>query len=221
MVYGGSVPAITAIYAPAITPATPAVCSTLATNVSPVAYASSCSGAVDSNYTFSYVNGSVSVTPAPVTVTASDDTMVYGGIVPTITAAYSPAIIPAHSSCLFNPSHERFPGRLLCLQLFRRRRFQLHFQLCERFCLVTPAPVTVTTSDDTMVYGGSVPAITAIYAPAITPATPAVCLTLATNVSPVGSYASSCSGAVDSNYTFSYVNGSVSSFGSRDCHRFR
>ena len=136
MVYGGSVPAITAIYAPAITPATPAVCSTLATNVSPVgSYASSCSGAVDSNYTFSYVNGSVSVTPAPVTVTASDDTMVYGGIVPTITAAYSPAIIPA---------------------------------------------------------------------------TPAVCSTLATNVSPVGSYASSCSGAVDSNYTFSYVNGSVS-----------
>ena len=37
-------------------------------------YISSCSGAVDSNYTFSYVTGTVTVSPAALTVTASSPT---------------------------------------------------------------------------------------------------------------------------------------------------
>ena len=41
------------------------------------------------------------------------------------------------------------------------------------------------------------------------PATPPVCTTTATKFSPVGSYPSTCSGASDPNYTFTYVAGSV------------
>ena len=79
---------------------------------------------------------------------------------------------------------------------------------------VTKAELTVTASDGTFVYGGSVPAITASYAGFVNgdvaPATPPTCSTVATSASPVGSYASTCSGADDPNYTFSYVDGSVS-----------
>ena len=50
-------------------------------------YGSSCSGAVDPNYSISYVNGSVQVGPASITVTASSGSMTYGGTVPAVSAA--------------------------------------------------------------------------------------------------------------------------------------
>jgi len=75
---------------------------------------------------------------------------------------------------------------------------------------ITPATVNVTASSDTMIYGGIVPTITATYSPTIVPTTTAVCSTVATNLSPVGTYTSTCSGAADANYIFTYINGSVS-----------
>ncbi len=74
---------------------------------------------------------------------------------------------------------------------------------------ITPTVLNVTASNGTMVYGGTVPAITAVYDPNITPAIPATCVTDATVSSPVGSYTSTCSGAADPNYTFSYTAGAV------------
>ena len=51
--------------------------------LSPVGnYPSSCSGAADSNYTITYVTGLVTVGTAPLTITASSGTMVYGGACP-------------------------------------------------------------------------------------------------------------------------------------------
>ena len=94
MTYGGSVPTITPGYsgwkngegAGSLT--TQATCSTTATSSSPASpptYPSSCSGAVDPNYTFNYVGGSVTVNKAPLTITALSGTMNYGGTVPTFT----------------------------------------------------------------------------------------------------------------------------------------
>ena len=74
----------------------------------------------------------------------------------------------------------------------------------------TPIVVNVTASSGTMIYGTTVPTITATYDPSITPATPAVCSTTATNTSPVGSYPTTCSQSTDPNYTFNYTNGSIS-----------
>ena len=52
-------------------------------------YASACAGAVDANYTITYVEGTVTVNPATLMVTASSATVDYGSSPPTITAAYS------------------------------------------------------------------------------------------------------------------------------------
>ncbi len=52
-------------------------------------YSSSCCGAVDSNYTISYVTGLVTIGPAPLSITASSGSMTYGGSPPAITASYS------------------------------------------------------------------------------------------------------------------------------------
>ena len=103
-------------------------------------YPSSCSGAVDSNYTITYVNGSVQVNTAPLSIAASSDSMTYGGTAPTITPLYSGFVNGDTAASL------------------------------------TTAPT---------------------------------CSTTATSSSPVGSYPTSCSGAVDSNYTITYAPGAV------------
>ena len=89
-------PAITASYSGfvngdnASSLTTPPTCSTTATSSSPVgSYPSSCSGAVDPNYTFGYSNGTVQLVAALVVVTASSASMTYGGAAPAITASYS------------------------------------------------------------------------------------------------------------------------------------
>jgi hypothetical protein len=80
---------------------------------------------------------------------------------------------------------------------------------------VTKAPLTVTASSASFTQGGTVPTITAGYSPfvngdtASSLTTAPKCATTATNSSTPGPYPSTCSGAVDPNYTFNYVAGTV------------
>src|SRR5258708_9669432 len=58
-------------------------CTTGASTTSNVGtYPSSCSGAVDANYTISYAAGSVTVGPAALTITAAGATMAHDGTAP-------------------------------------------------------------------------------------------------------------------------------------------
>jgi len=96
MVYGAALPALTASYsgfANGDTPAsltTPPMLATTATPASPVGgYAISASGAVDPNYTINYVSGTLTVTPAALTITVDNKTSVYGAPLPAFTVTYS------------------------------------------------------------------------------------------------------------------------------------
>ena len=199
-------------------PATPPTCSTTATDTSDVGfYPSSCSGAVDANYTISYVDGSVEITPADLEITASDDTFVYGGTVPTITPSYdglqagdtAPATPPTCSTTATDTSDVGFYPSSCSGAVDANYTISYVDGSVE----ITPADLEITASDDTFVYGGTVPTITPSYdglqAGDTAPATPPTCSTTATDTSDVGFYPSSCSGAVDANYTISYVDGSV------------
>jgi hypothetical protein len=86
-VYGGTLPALTPTYSPANpTLTTQATCTTTATSSSPVGtYPVTCSGAAGHGYTFTYVAGSVTITPATLTVNAPNATMTAGSAVPTLT----------------------------------------------------------------------------------------------------------------------------------------
>jgi hypothetical protein len=144
--YGDSIPDITPIYAGLVggdtKPATEPTCSTTATDTSSVGpYPSTCKDAADPDYTLTYVGGTVTIDNMPTLhITASSDTMTYGGTVPTITAA----------------------------------------------------SITGFVKGDT---AASLSGLT--------------CVTDATSSSPVGGYTSSCSGAVNANYNFDYINGTV------------
>ena len=136
MTYGGNAPTITPSYSgfvngqTASSLTTQPTCTTAATNSSTVAgspYSSSCSGAVDSNYSIAYHAGSVTVNAAGLTVTASSGSM--------STAGPCPALLPAtaglclrrpHPISILNPiaaPRPRLPVRwAVSQQLFRRCR---------------------------------------------------------------------------------------------------
>src|SRR5207237_7728246 len=58
---------------------------TAASHVAGSPYAISCSGAVDSDYTISYVAGQLTVTPVALTITAADKSKAYGAALPALT----------------------------------------------------------------------------------------------------------------------------------------
>ena len=95
-VYGAALSALSASYSGLINGDIPAslaslpILSTTATSSSPVGpYSINASGAADSDYTISYVPGTLSVTTASLTITADGKTKVYGAGLPTLTASYS------------------------------------------------------------------------------------------------------------------------------------
>jgi hypothetical protein len=78
---------------------------------------------------------------------------------------------------------------------------------------VTPAPLTITASSATVTYGATPPKITPSYSSfangdtASSLTTQPTCSTTATKSSPLGQYPTTCSGAVDGNYTIAYLGG--------------
>lgn len=95
-IYGAALPAFTATYTGFVNGddstslTTQPNLATGATTSSPVAtYAITASGATDANYSISYVHGTLSVTPATVTVTADNKTNTFGAALPVLTAQYS------------------------------------------------------------------------------------------------------------------------------------
>jgi sugar lactone lactonase YvrE len=107
--YGGAVPSITPAFTGFIGSDSSTVlstqpsCTTSYTTSAPVTTSSpmtSCSGAAAVNYTFAYVPGTVTVRPAPLTITASSATVHYGDSVPSIIPAYSGFVNNENSSVL-------------------------------------------------------------------------------------------------------------------------
>lgn len=91
--YGGAVPALTPAYAGFVNGDTAAsldaqaTCTTTATAASPVgSYPVTCSGAAGSLYTISYVDGSVTIAPAVLTVAAVNASITAGQPIPAFTA---------------------------------------------------------------------------------------------------------------------------------------
>ncbi len=185
-------------------------------------YPSTCSGASDPNYSITYVNGKVTISPAPITITASSDSMIYGGSVPDIiptvdglqnnegssvlgtglrcsTTATSVANVGSYKSSCSGGSDPNYSITYVAGSVS-----------------VTPAQVTVTASSDSMVYGGTVPTITPTVdglqngQDATVLGTGLTCSTKATPTSPIGSYKSSCSGGSDANYSIEYFTGTTS-----------
>src|SRR5208282_3893715 len=171
------------------------------------------------NYTITPVNGSVSVTAAALTVTASSGTMAYGGTVPTMTPSYSGfvngqgASVVSGTTCSTTATASSpvgsYPSSCTGATAANYTITPVNGSVA-----VTAAALTITASSGTMTYGGTVPTISPSYSGFVngqgaSVISGTICSTTATASSAVGSYPSSCSGAAAANYTITPVNGSV------------
>ena len=235
MTYGGAVPDIIAGYTgfvngdSASSLSTKPKCSTTATSSSSAAdspFATSCSGAVDSNYSISYAGGFVTINPAALAITASNGSMTYGGPPPPIAVASysgfvngdSAASLSTKATCSTEAtSSSPVSGSPYSSSCSGAVDSNYDISYVAGSVTVSTAPLGITASNGSMTYGGSVPAITANYSgfvngdSASSLSTKPKCSTTATSSSSVAGspYASSCSSAVDSNYTITYTAGSV------------
>ncbi|SPF36756.1 hypothetical protein SBA1_1610006 [Candidatus Sulfotelmatobacter kueseliae] len=234
MIYGGTVPTITPSYTGFVNGDTAASlttqpkCSTTATSSSPVIgspyYPSTCSGAADPNYSMiTNVPGTVTVNPAPLSITASNGTMTYGEAPPTITPIFAGLVNNDNATtlgvtCTPGATSTSAPGSYLS-SCTASKGGNYAITPASGTVTVSAAPVVVTAGSATMTYGGPVPNITPSYAYPVgtvsshAPTTPPMCSTTATVTSLPGTYPSTCVNAADPDYTFTYVPGTVTVVG--------
>jgi gliding motility-associated-like protein len=227
-VYGQTNPALTAAYSGFINGdnasslTTQPTLTTTATTNSPVGnYAITASGAVATNYTLSYVAGSLSVTPATLTITADNKSKVYGQTNPALTVSYSGFINGDDASKLTSPAVAATTATTasgvgaydITVSGAASNNYSLVFN--KGTLTVTPAPLTVTANNKSKVYGTANPALTLSYSGFINGdgisslATQPVAATAAATTSNVGTYAIVPANGVSANYSFNYLNGTL------------
>jgi hypothetical protein len=168
----------------------------------------------------------IAVTTAPLTITADNKSMTYGGSVPAFTASDAGLVTgdtPSVVSGLTcgatdghgNPVGSGTPAGTYAITCSGGSAASYTLSYQPGTLTITTVPLTITASSATMVLHGAVPAITPSYSGFVNGDTAAslttapTCTTTATSSSPAGSYPTSCAGAVDGNYTISYVGGTV------------
>jgi RHS repeat-associated protein len=233
-VYGAALPALTASYSGFVngdtpgsltTPPSLSTTATASSHVSGNPYTITASGAVDSDYSFSYVAGSLTVTPAALTITANNQSKVYGAALPTLTASYSgfvngdtPSSLttkPSLSTTATASSH--VSGNPYTITASGTVDSDYTIGYAAGTLTITPAALTITADNKSKVYGAPLPALTASYSgfvngdTAASLAVPATLSTTATPSSPVSGspYGISVSGAVDSDYGITYATGTL------------
>ena len=201
-VYGAALPAFTASYngfvngdtAASLT--TPVALGTTASPSSPVgAYAITASGAADANYSITEVSGTLNVTPAALTITASNAAKVYGAALPGFTAGYSGFVNGDTAASLTTPvtlgttATASSPVGVYPITASGAVDANYTIPQVSGTLTVTTAPLTVTANDASRSFGAANPAFTGTIAglqngDAIT----ASYSCSATTSSPVGSY---------------------------------
>ncbi|MGP0063297.1 MAG: beta strand repeat-containing protein [Isosphaeraceae bacterium] len=181
------------------------------------------SGADAGNYIISPpAAATASITPAPLTVTADPATMTYGGTLPaltdtvsglvgadTVSTALTGSLATTATSSSGVGSYPIAQGTLAAVD----GNYTITFNGAS--LSITPAPLTIAANDASKVYGAPIPTLTASYSGFVNGDTAASLEVLpslstsATSSSPVGVYPINISGAVDGNYTITYVPGTL------------
>jgi hypothetical protein len=191
-------------------------------------YAINCSGAVDSNYSFDYVSGMLTVKPAALIITASSPTITYGQSVPAISASYSgfengdgPGSLTGAPTCnaqapSVSPPVVSPPAGTYTTNCSGALDANYTITYKAGTLTVNPVALTISAPSPTITYGQSVPTLTPTYSgfengdsPASLSTQPTCSAAVSADPPPASSYAVTCSGAVDSNYTITYKAGTL------------
>ncbi len=227
-IYGDANPALSVTYtgfknsdtaAVIDTQASATTAATALTNVG--SYAITASGAVDNNYSFSYVAGSLTINKATLTAAADSKTRVYGDINPALTVTYTgfkngetAAVIDSNAVAATGATILSDAGTY-AITASGAADNNYDFVYTGGTLNVTKALLTATADNKTRTYGDANPALTVSYTGfkngenASVIDTAATASTAATVLSNAGTYTITAAGAIDNNYDFAYVNGSL------------
>lgn len=184
-------------------------------------YAITGSGAFDNNYTFSYVNGTLTVSKAQLVATANNASRVYGDANPALSVSYtgfkngetaSVIDIQATASTLANATSGVNSYAITASGAFDNN---YSFSYSDGALTVNKATLTVTAANATREYGDANPTIGVSYTGFKNGETDSVInigatgASAATGTTGVGIVATTASGASDDNYNFSYVDGTL------------
>ena len=185
------------------------------------------SGQTSTNYTITYVAGNLTVTPAPLTITANDVTRVYGASDPALGVSYSGFVNGETSSVLggslsvvdADPAPTTGVGSYAgVITASGQTSTNYTITYVAGNLTVTPAALTITANNITRVYGASDPALGVSYSGFVNGETSSVLggtLSVvdadAAPTTGVGSYAGVivASGQTSPNYTITYVGGNL------------
>jgi filamentous hemagglutinin family protein len=191
---------------------------TAATQASNVGgYAVTPGGLTSANYTIGFAPGTLTVTPVPLTVTASDATRPYGALNPTFGATYTGFVLGQDPSVLGGTlgfttaatQASNVGGYAVTPGGLTSANYTIGF--APGTLTVTPVPLTVTANDATRTYGALNPPFDATFTGFVLGQDPSVLggtlgfTTAATQASPVGAYVLTPGGLTSGNYTIAFA----------------
>jgi hypothetical protein len=173
------------------------------------------------NYTVTLVNGTLSITPVPLTITAQNKSKAYGAALPTFTATYVGFVNGDNESSLDTPvslattaSAASNAGNY-AITASGASDINYTITLVNGTLSITPVPLTITANNASRSYGMTNPPFSATYSGFVNGddaadllGTLAFTTTAETN-SPVGTYPVTPSGLSSPNYTASFVDGTL------------
>ena len=227
-VYGSATPTLTVSYSGLVNGDTQSVITTQPT-VSTTATATSAagtypitaSGAVAANYSISYAQGTLTVTPATLTVTAANQSKAYGAALPAFTVTYTGFVNGDTQTALTTlPTATTTATAASAIGTYPitasgAKATNYAISYVNGLLTITTAPLTITANNLSKTAGNANPTLTVSYAGFVNGdtqaslTTPPTISTTATTASAAGTYPITASGAVDNNYTISYVPGTL------------
>jgi filamentous hemagglutinin family protein len=223
--YGASNPAFTASYAGLVNGDMASVVSGLMLDTDATAssgvgsYAITASGASSANYTISYVDGSLTINPAALVISANDASRTYGTANPAFTVSYAGLVNGDTSSVvsglvLGTDATAASGVGSYAITASGASAANYSITYVDGTLTINPAALVISANDASRTYGTANPAFTASYAGLVNGDTASVVNglvlgTSATASSGVGSYAITASGASAVNYSITYVDGSL------------
>lgn len=179
------------------------------------------SGAASANYVFAYNNGVLTVDKALLTVTADAKTKVYGTANPALTLSYSgftngetSSVITTQATATTAAATASGVGNYAIVPTGGAAA-NYNLVYTNGTLAVSKAPLTITANNQTKQFSQANPALTFTYSGfvnadgAASLITQPTATTIATRASATGTYPIVPAGAVDANYSFTYVSGTL------------
>ncbi|PWG77881.1 MBG domain-containing protein, partial [Pararcticibacter amylolyticus] len=170
-------------------------------------------------YDFTYVDGTLTVGKAMLTITADNKSRIYGAANPALTVSYSgfvngdtPASITAPS--VSTAATTASAAGTYPITASGATSANYNFTYVNGVLTVGKAVLTITADNKTKIYGAVNPGLTVTYSGFVNGDTPASITapsvsTTATTGSAAGTYPIVASSAASANYTFTYVDGTL------------